>query len=94
MKELTKEQFDELLKKSQSLESAKVSDLIQMLKPFEDYYITDPNCHYCGGELRLIGSKESCERIKYPRDLINIYDLNEDRGSAYDLHEFLTKNKS
>jgi hypothetical protein len=86
MNKLTKEQFDELFEKSKSRDDAKVSDLILMLKPFEDYYLYDPRCHYCGGDLYITNNLDANERPKLCRDLVNFCD---GPGGTTSLYEFL-----
>lgn len=96
MKKLTKEQFFHLLEEAKSDDPIKVSDLIEMLKPFEDYYLYDPRCHYCAGlyltshpakENRL-KSKSNAISIIHGHDIDSLEEylqyLRQSSGAAYD----------
>jgi len=87
---MTNEELNTLALKAKSTEIAKVSDLIEMLTPFKDYYLEAVNCHYCGGLLRLAESKEHPYRLKRQNDLISIVDQN---GMGEELSEYLENNK-
>jgi hypothetical protein len=87
---MTNEELNTLALKAKSTEIAKVSDLIEMLTPFKDYYLEDANCSYCGGHVRVVESKEHAYRLKRQNDLISIVDQN---GMGEELSEYLENNK-
>lgn len=88
---MTKEELNNLVLKAKSTEIAKVSDLIEILTPFKDYYLDDTGCFYCGNSLKLLKLVRFKEhKLKLLNDLITIVEQN---GMRKYLSEYLKNNK-
>lgn len=81
---MDKDELINMMQKAKSTEPLKVSDLIEMLKPFEDYYVYDPGCHYCGDYLRL--TKDPTLNLKRHNDIISFYEKGD---GVIDFEEYL-----